>query len=135
MSAHGHDQAHDHGHHHGPKNPPRVFTAVLIALLILTFITVGASYVNFGSDSVNVVIALTIATIKASLVALFFMHLKYDKPVNALIAVSGFLFLGLFLLFPLIDFDSRMDADEPSLTSPPAAAAPATPASPAAPAH
>ncbi|MBX9604403.1 MAG: cytochrome C oxidase subunit IV family protein [Bryobacteraceae bacterium] len=130
MSAHEHDHASSHGDHHGPKNPPRVFTAVLIALLILTFITVGASYVNFGSDSVNVVIALTIATIKASLVALFFMHLKYDKPVNALIAVSGFLFLGLFLLFPLIDFESRMDADDPAYQSKPAAIAPTAPAAP-----
>ena len=44
-------------------------------------------------------IALFIATIKAILVALFFMHLLYDKPVNAIIAVAGFLFLGIFLMF------------------------------------
>jgi cytochrome c oxidase subunit 4 len=85
--------------------------------VILTFITVGASYVNFGSDAVNVVIALTIATIKASLVALIFMHLRWDKPVNALIAVGGFLFLGIFLMFCVIDFDSRMDPPPPVLNS------------------
>ncbi len=38
--------------------------------------------------------ALAIATVKAALVALFFMHLRWDKPVNAIIAVAGFLFLG-----------------------------------------
>ena len=62
-------------------------------------ITVGASYINFGSG--NVVIALAIATVKATLVALFFMHLAEDKPVNAIIAIAGFMFLGIFLMFDL----------------------------------
>ena len=52
-------------------------------------------------------IALFIATIKATLVALFFMHLRWEKPVNAIIAVAGFLFLGIFLMFDLLDADSR----------------------------
>jgi caa(3)-type oxidase subunit IV len=51
--------------------------------------------------------ALTIATVKAILVALFFMHLLHDKKVNAIIAVAGFLFLGIFLMFCLIDAESR----------------------------
>ena len=59
------------------------------------------------SHSGNVVIALFIATIKASLVALFFMHLRWDKPVNAVIALAGFLFLGIFLMFDFIDFGAR----------------------------
>ncbi len=128
-----HEATHHEHAHHGPQNPPRVFTATLIALVLLTFITVAASYVNFGSDAVNVVIALTIATIKASLVALVFMHLRWDKPVNALIAVGGFLFLGIFLMFCVIDFDSRMDPPPPVLNSTvptpvePGAAAPAPP--------
>ncbi len=66
----------------------------------------GASYIDFGAG--NVVIALFIATIKASLVALFFMHLKDDKPVNGIIAVAGFLFLGIFLMFDFIDFGTRV---------------------------
>src|SRR5580698_10376385 len=55
----------------------------------------------------KVVVALLIATIKASLVALFFMHLRWEKPVNSIIAVAGFLFLGIFLMFDLIDADTR----------------------------
>jgi cytochrome c oxidase subunit IV len=81
------------------------YVKVLVALLILTALTVAASYVDFGSG--NVVIALFIASIKAMLVALFFMHLRYDKPVNAVIACAGFLFLGIFLMFDFIDFGSR----------------------------
>lgn len=101
--AHGHDHAHDHAH--GWKG----YLYILLALLVLTVITVGASRINFGSPAANVVIAMTIATIKASLVALFFMHLKDDKAINGLIFVSTLLFLGVFLGFCLIDADSRDD--------------------------
>jgi cytochrome c oxidase subunit 4 len=82
-----------------------IYVRTLIALLILTAITVGASYIDFGSG--NIVIALFIASIKATLVALFFMHLRYDKPVNGVIAGAGFLFLGIFLMFCTLDFGTR----------------------------
>src|SRR5262245_11190335 len=102
MSSHtAHTHSTEAHHEHGAG----VYHFTLIALLILTAITVGASYIHFGSGSANVVIALTIATIKATLVALFFMHLLTDKPVNAIIAGAGFLFLGVFLGFCLIDFN------------------------------
>jgi cytochrome c oxidase subunit IV len=120
-----------------PKAEAALYLRVLIALLVLTGITVGASYIHFGSSAANVVVALTIATIKATLVALFFMHLLHDKPVNGLIAAAGFLFLGLFLMFTLIDFDSRQDYQPRNLpavlAAPPAAPAPgAAPPAPAA---
>ena len=91
-----------------PKAEARGYLFTLLALLFLTIITVGASYIDFGQG--NVVIALAIATVKATLVALFFMHLAHDKPVNGLIAVAGFIFLGLFLMFDLIDINTRRDA-------------------------
>ena len=97
----------------------------------------GASYINFGA--MNVVVALTIATIKATLVALFFMHLLHDKPVNALIASAGFLFLGLFLMFTLLDFDTREKPEpfnmHPQVVAPAPAAAPAATAPAATPEH
>jgi cytochrome c oxidase subunit 4 len=120
-----------------PKAEARTYTLTLVLLLILTAITVGASYIQFGSGAGNVVIALTIATIKATLVALFFMHLRHDKPVNAVIACAGFLFLGLFLLFTFLDVGTRVNLQPVNLKAPaPAAAAPAggAPAAPAAPA-
>ena len=90
-----------HAHHGGPK----IYTANLFALLFLTIVTVAAASFNFGSA--NVVIALAIASVKALLVALFFMHLIWDKPVNAIIAVAGFLFLGIFLMFDFLDVTTR----------------------------
>jgi cytochrome c oxidase subunit IV len=118
-------------HTQNPKAEAAVYLKTLIALLILTGITVGASYIHFGSGAANVVVALTIATIKAILVALFFMHLLHDKPVNGLIAAAGFIFLGLFLMFTLLDFDSRNDYQPrnlPTVVAPPATPAATSPA-------
>ena len=92
MSTHTETQGH---HDHG--DAAKLYLRTLLLLLVLTVITVGASYIDFGAG--NIVIALFIASIKATLVALFFMHLRYDKPVNAVIASTGFLFLGIFLMF------------------------------------
>jgi len=117
-----------------------VYVKTLVALLTLTALTVGASYVDFGSG--NVVIALFIASIKAIIVALFFMHLRYDKPVNAVIACAGFLFLGIFLMFDFIDFGTRdglrpvnWNGKMPVEMAAPAPGAAAPPAAPAAPAE
>jgi len=102
---HSPETSHGHAAHHGGN--PTIYTMNLIVLLILTGITVGAAYVNFGQA--NVVIALFIATIKAILVALFFMQLRWEKRVNAIIAVAGFLFLGIFLMFDFIDVGTRVN--------------------------
>ena len=119
-------------HAQDPKREARAHLVTLVALLILTAITVGASYIQFGSGAANVVIALTIATIKACIVALFFMHLLHDKPVNGIIAVTGFIFLGIFLMFDFIDIGSRGDLQPTNLHAPPAITAPAgAPATPA----
>jgi len=117
-------------HVENPRAEALKYIATLVTLLILTAITVGASYINFGSG--NVVIALTIATIKGIIVALIFMHLLHDKPVNAVIAVAGFIFLGIFLLFDFLDVDSRTNPQPINLHAPPAATAPAAPGAPAA---
>ncbi len=108
MSTHSEAIGHGHGeetHEHGWKG----YLYILLILLALTIITVTASRIDFGSSTANVVIAMTIATIKATLVALFFMHLKDDKPINGLIFVSTLLFLAVFLGFCLVDADSRFD--------------------------
>ncbi|MDW8130826.1 MAG: cytochrome C oxidase subunit IV family protein [Bryobacterales bacterium] len=86
---------------------PRTYAAVLGALLLLTVVTVAAAGVNFGSPFVNVVIALVIASAKASLVALYFMHLLHDKPINAVIFLVGVAMLGIFLMLTFLDTVSR----------------------------
>jgi cytochrome c oxidase subunit 4 len=108
-------------HEHDLSHEPAVYMRTLVMLLILTILTVVAAGIHFGSGTANVVIALTIATIKASLVALFFMHLAHDKPVNGIIAVGGFIFLGLFLLFTFLDVGTRiplLPSNMPSMVQP-----------------
>jgi cytochrome c oxidase subunit 4 len=104
---HGHE---DHGagdHGYGPHHvtPASTFLNVLIALLILTVITVGASRINFGSA--NLLIAMVIACIKASLVIAIFMHVKWDTAINKIVFLSSFLFLSLLFLFTLSDQATR----------------------------
>ena len=63
--------------------------------------------IDWGSAMTNVIIAMLIASLKASLVALFFMHLRWDKPMNAIIFCSTLFFLGLFLIGCYTDAASR----------------------------
>lgn len=121
---------------HAHSSSASIYVVTLAALLVLTGVTVGAAYVDFGSSSINLVIAILIATAKASLVAMIFMHLRHDPAINAIIFGSSLIFLGIFLLFPLIDIGSR-DRVIPyglRMQTPPAATAPATAGAAAAPA-
>jgi cytochrome c oxidase subunit IV len=81
--------------------PAWVLVAVFAALMVLTGITVAAAGVNLGGASL--LVAVAIATVKASLVALYFMHLRYDNRFFALIFLVGLAFLGLFLSLTLLD--------------------------------
>lgn len=109
-TAGAHTQAHTHDHAHGG---PKVYGLVFAALIVLTVITVGASYINWGEGLANVIIAMFIASLKASLVALFFMHLWWDKPISAIIFCVSLFFLGLFLIGCYTDTISR-PATEPT---------------------
>src|SRR5438552_1924476 len=60
-----------------PHHQVRYFL-VFINLVVLTIVTVLVSLHRFESEAINVLLALTVAAIKASLVALFFMHLKFE---------------------------------------------------------
>ena len=64
--------------HHIAKHV-RLYVAIGVSLLLLTILTVGLSYVNFGSQNANIVVAMIVATFKASLVAAVFMHLSSEK--------------------------------------------------------
>lgn len=90
-------------HHH--ILPLRTYMAVAGALMVLTVVTVAVSFVDMGGW--NAVMAVFIAAIKASLVALFFMHLKYDKKINAIVFLAAILFLAIFLSFTFFDILSR----------------------------
>ena len=102
-----HSNAHAHGSHGEPHPlvghlvPMWILFAVGGALLVLTAITVAVRYIDVGEF--NMVIALGVAVIKATLVALFFMHLRWDRPFNQLIFLSGILFVVLMMAFCLMD--------------------------------
>jgi cytochrome c oxidase subunit 4 len=81
--------------------PLPVLFAVLATLLVMTFVTVAVSWLDFGRF--NLWIALGIAVFKASLVLLFFMHLKYDKPFNAIVVIVSIALVMLFIGIALTD--------------------------------
>ena len=92
------------GHHITPrKTLLKVFT-ILVALTALTAFT---AQIDMGAF--NIPLALAIAGVKALLVVLFFMALKYDKPVNALFFGLGIFFAVVFLTFTLFDTAFRGD--------------------------
>jgi cytochrome c oxidase subunit 4 len=84
---------------------PKVYVVILFALLLGTALTVGASFVDLGFW--NPIIALAIATTKATLVVLYFMHVKYSTKLTMLTVGAGiFMFLTLVGM-TLADYISR----------------------------
>ncbi len=75
--------------------------------MIFTAITVIVAQYQFGEY--NLLIAMIIAAIKATLVALFFMHLKYDNKIYAAVFVGSLLFLAVFIIFTMFDTLRRGD--------------------------
>ena len=72
-------------------------------LRVLTVVTVTTSKIHLGSAGINLAVAMLIATIKASLVCIFFMHLKYDKRFHAIVFLSAILLATLFVSFTMMD--------------------------------
>ena len=101
MSAHetGHSGS-EHGSYAHVSSLGVLF-AVFAALMVLTVLTVAAVYVDLGK--MNLILALIVATIKATLVALYFMHLRYDSGFNRLAFFGCFLFVFLFVGITLMD--------------------------------
>ena len=117
MSANEHDHD-EHGHgggsvpggDHVPHVLPYVaYMGTWITLMVLTVITVAASYMNFGPA--NLLIAVTIATIKATVVAAIFMHLAFDQKLHSLILSMAGLFLAIFISITMSDTEGRGHAE------------------------
>ena len=85
---------------------PPVYIAVAVALYILTFITVWAAGIDLGKI-LNTIIALSIASFKASLVALFFMHLKYESKLLWFMILIPIIILLILLALPIVDVITR----------------------------
>jgi cytochrome c oxidase subunit 4 len=93
-------------HEEHTAHSQRFYLAIGIGLLVLTATTVGAAFVNLGPF--NPIIALLIATIKATLVVLFFMHVKgASEKLTGAVVVSGFFFLAILISLSLADYMTR----------------------------
>lgn len=93
-----------HGSHHIVS--PMVYGAVLLALLVLTVVTVWVAYVDLGAVW-NLILALGIATVKASLVVLFFMHVLYSGRLVQVTIIVSMIFFGLLIAGTMMDVKTR----------------------------
>ena len=100
----------EHAEHHLPKN---LYFVIFGALMVLTAMTVGLAFVNLGQ--MNIVVALAVAVVKASLVVMFFMHLKYESHLTKVVLGAGVFWLVL-LLGIIMDYVTRSWMYVPHLT-------------------
>ena len=85
--------------------PVRVYLGIFGALCVLTVITVAAARFDFGP--LNNLVALGIATAKAALVVLYFMHARYSGKLTALVIGASVAFLTILVFLTLTDYASR----------------------------
>ncbi|HYG69349.1 MAG TPA: cytochrome C oxidase subunit IV family protein [Anaeromyxobacteraceae bacterium] len=102
--------SHSHGAHAAHVLPPSVLLGTFAALLVLTAVTVAVARVDLGAA--NLAVAIGVAAVKASLVALYFMHLRYEHRFHVVVLVGAALFAVLFGSFVLFDASEyRPDVD------------------------
>ncbi len=108
------DDAHEEEHGLGHIVKPSILLGTGTLLIVLTVITVAVRYVDAGE--LNMPIALGIAGVKATFVALFFMHLRWDRSFNAMIFVTSIVLVVLLMMFALMDsgqYDPRIFKGNP----------------------
>jgi len=89
----------------GHISPLRIYYGIFGALMVLTVVTVAVAFVNLGRF--NFPVAIAIAITKATLVILFFMHVKYSSQLTKLIVGMAFFFLSIMFGLTLTDYLSR----------------------------
>ena len=85
--------------------PKKIYYAICATLLVFTFATYWAATRDLGRF--NIVVALAIATVKATLVVLFFMHARYSPRRTQLVIISGIVWLAILLALTLTDYLTR----------------------------
>jgi cytochrome c oxidase subunit 4 len=86
--------------------PLRTYYLVFLALIVCTAITVAVSYVDLGRF--NVLVALGIAILKATLVVLFFMHVKYSGKLTWVVVAGSLFWLGILIVMTAGDYLTRV---------------------------
>jgi cytochrome c oxidase subunit 4 len=92
--------------------PTGIYVGIWAALMVFTGLTVFASEIDLGAW--NIVLALLIATIKGTLVVLFFMHLKYSSKLTVVTVIAAIFFLLILLGFSMTDYLTRAWATYPA---------------------
>ena len=85
---------------------PRVYVGIFLILLVGTAVTVIAAFYDFPGP-MNAVVALTIATIKATFVVLYFMHVRYSGRLVWLVIASALFWLAIMFALTISDYSSR----------------------------
>lgn len=85
--------------------PQKVYVLVFVTLLCLTLITVDVAFYNFGW--LNIYIALMIATVKATVVVMYFMHVKYSSRLTWVFAIAGVFWMAILFTLTLSDYLTR----------------------------
>ena len=86
--------------------PKKICLATWATLIVMTLVTTLVAFVDLGRF--NTVLALAIATFKATLVVLFFMHAKYTPRLTRVVITAGIFWLGILLAFSMVDYLSRL---------------------------
>ena len=86
-------------------SPISIYLTIFGALMVLTLVTVLAAFVNLGAF--NPAVAMAIAIFKATLVVLYFMHVKYSSRLTKLVVLTGLFFLVILLGETMMDYASR----------------------------
>jgi cytochrome c oxidase subunit 4 len=86
--------------------PVKVYVSIFLALMVGTAITVLAAFQNFPG-SLNVIVAMTIAVVKATLVVLYFMHLRYSARLIWVIVASALFWMGILFALTFSDYWTR----------------------------
>jgi cytochrome c oxidase subunit IV len=92
----------EHEHH---VVSPKIYLLILGALLVLTATTTGVAFLDLGIF--NPIVALAIACVKAVLVVLFFMHVRYSSKLVKLTVIAGFFTFLVLISMTLTDYMSR----------------------------
>jgi cytochrome c oxidase subunit 4 len=88
---------------------PKIYITIFATLMVCTFLTVEAAKVDLNHyfPGLNIIVALVIATFKASLVVLFFMHGKYSPKRTQLVIICSVFWLAIMLFMTMSDYISR----------------------------
>jgi cytochrome c oxidase subunit IV len=85
---------------------PRVYIAIFLALMLGTGLTVLAAFRDFPGP-LNAVVALTIAVVKATLVVLYFMHVRYSPKLIRLVIAAALFWMALLFALTISDYSTR----------------------------